>query len=122
PRVKTWLITGGAPPSVHVKPPSVENAYPDKPGGDWGVHAAPNGGPQKPCASLKPTTRSWPSPVDPMLVSLRPKSPFGEPCCSALARTFGPTRGGGPVPVGLVGPATIWPRSGGTVSALKNSS
>src|SRR5260370_15311042 len=95
PRVKTLLKSAGsgAPPSVKVRPPSVEKAKPESPDGVCGVQGTPKGAPQKPWASLKPTMMDWASDVEATVVSLRPSRPSGKACLASFERMFSPTRG-----------------------------
>src|SRR6516225_12311060 len=80
PRVKTLppgeSAGSGAPPSVQVRPPSVEKENPETPGGFSGVQAKPKGGPQNPCASLKPARSNLPLLLAATVVSERPRKPF----------------------------------------------
>src|SRR5712692_565508 len=97
-------MTGGSPASVQVTPPSVEKPKPERPGVPGRGLTVVKGGRRKPLASFQPATRDCPSSVEAMVVSLRPNNPLGNGCWGLLTRTFGPTRGGRPVPVGLDGP------------------
>src|SRR3977135_320132 len=98
PRVKTGTPTeskpregSGAPPSVHVAPPSAENPYPESPFGTWGAQGAPNGTPQKPWASFHPDTMCSLSGATAIVVSLLPRRPAGAGACRAFTRTLGLT-------------------------------
>ena len=81
----------GGPLSVHVLPPSVENAVPESPGVPGIAGGTVNGILAKPRASFQPATIFWPELPTAMVVSLRPSLPAGGGCWGALTWIFGPT-------------------------------
>jgi hypothetical protein len=94
----------GAPPSVQLFPPSVENEKPTTPGGFGGGQAKFDGGPQTPWKSSNPTSRFWPSALAAIVVVLRVGLSLGKSCCGAFTRTSGETWG---PPSAASGPAAI---------------
>lgn len=77
--------------SVHVFPPSVENAKPESPGVPGIADGTVKGTLRKPLASFQPATEFSPFAPTATEVSLLPNSPLGEGCWGAFTRMFGPT-------------------------------